>query len=91
MIFVIDSGIAGDIGGLACLKAGRKICKCRYRVSNFSMTQHLSHTIAHFRGPSSLIKKFGSCVHLCKFRQKMASILENKVCTLKIEVVKKCK
>ena len=25
MIFVIDSGIAGDIGGLACLKAGRKI------------------------------------------------------------------
>ena len=32
MIFVIDSGIAGDIGGLACLKAGRKICKCGYRV-----------------------------------------------------------
>ena len=52
-----------------------------------SMTQLLSHTIAHFTGPSFMLwdnnqpnkKKFSSCVHSCKFRQKTAHILENKV------------
>ena len=49
-----------------------------------SMTQLLSHTIAHFTGPSFMLPDNNQTnknllgVHLCKFNQKMASILENK-------------